>query len=82
MADKTYFVSALRQVIQDSNAAWFRVLETAAIPENMGWVQADFDGICAGTDISSADLFAALAAIATVQVSFTDEQAAISKLLR
>lgn len=81
MADKTINLMNLRSAIQASSEAWNRVLSEANVFSSMGWIQADFDDICAGTDISSADLYAALAAIATVQVSYADQTTDITKLL-
>jgi hypothetical protein len=81
MADRLHWLNELRAAVTKASDDWADVLELAAFPTVMGWVQSDFDDVCMNSDISSADLFTALSSINTVNSSFTAEQATIAKLL-
>jgi hypothetical protein len=80
MADKTKFVGDFRSAATTILDAGAQLGKLTTFATNMGWVQADFDTVCAGTDITSADLFTAITSVASVMGTMTAQAAALAKM--
>jgi hypothetical protein len=80
MADKGTFVDDYRQAASQLLNASARLVQLGQIFTNLGWGASDFDAVLVNSDISSADLVAAITSVTAVVGTMTTQASALAKL--